>query len=212
MSHILAFFAASDGIVLENLGTRFMNEVQVPEVRPHHPLTHPSQPKQHFDSPIASLTLSSLHRPCEVCAHLKGIHVSLWGACVLCRRAPSMASRLRLRTSTQVRPPCPVSIDPHSDTHMEIPTQRLHLSAHHQEYCDNRPAYKSFCIHTECPHHSSALHIHLPSFICTNLLLHCKPMCCALSNCLPTSLQRCTASFWRHTSRTPLRRTTSSGL
>lgn len=33
ISHILAFFAASDGIVLENLGVRFMKEVQVPEVR-----------------------------------------------------------------------------------------------------------------------------------------------------------------------------------
>ena len=33
VSHVLAFFAASDGIVLENLGTRFLNEVQVPEVR-----------------------------------------------------------------------------------------------------------------------------------------------------------------------------------
>ena len=33
VSHILAFFAASDGIVLENLGARFMKEVQVPEVR-----------------------------------------------------------------------------------------------------------------------------------------------------------------------------------
>ena len=32
ISHILAFFAASDGIVLENLGVRFMKEVQVPEV------------------------------------------------------------------------------------------------------------------------------------------------------------------------------------
>lgn len=32
VSHILAFFAASDGIVLENLGVRFMKEVQVPEV------------------------------------------------------------------------------------------------------------------------------------------------------------------------------------
>jgi ribonucleotide reductase beta subunit family protein with ferritin-like domain len=31
--HILAFFAASDGIVNENLGTRFMNEVMVPEAR-----------------------------------------------------------------------------------------------------------------------------------------------------------------------------------
>jgi ribonucleoside-diphosphate reductase subunit M2 len=30
--HILAFFAASDGIVLENLGARFLKEVQIPEV------------------------------------------------------------------------------------------------------------------------------------------------------------------------------------
>ena len=29
---MLAFFAASDGIVLENLGVRFMKEVQIPEV------------------------------------------------------------------------------------------------------------------------------------------------------------------------------------
>jgi ribonucleotide reductase beta subunit family protein with ferritin-like domain len=33
ISHILAFFAASDGIVLENLAVRFMKEVQLPEVR-----------------------------------------------------------------------------------------------------------------------------------------------------------------------------------
>ena len=33
ISHILAFFAGSDGIVLENLGQRFMSEVQIPEVR-----------------------------------------------------------------------------------------------------------------------------------------------------------------------------------
>lgn len=32
ISHILAFFAASDGIVLENLAVRFMKELQVPEV------------------------------------------------------------------------------------------------------------------------------------------------------------------------------------
>jgi ribonucleoside-diphosphate reductase subunit M2 len=31
--HVLAFFAQSDGIVLENLGARFMKEVQLPEVR-----------------------------------------------------------------------------------------------------------------------------------------------------------------------------------
>jgi ribonucleoside-diphosphate reductase subunit M2 len=33
ISMILAFFAASDGIVLENLGSRFMNEIQVAEAR-----------------------------------------------------------------------------------------------------------------------------------------------------------------------------------
>ena len=31
IKHVLAFFAASDGIVLENLGVRFMKEVQYPE-------------------------------------------------------------------------------------------------------------------------------------------------------------------------------------
>lgn len=33
IENILAFFAGSDGIVLENLGTRFMSDVQVPEAR-----------------------------------------------------------------------------------------------------------------------------------------------------------------------------------
>jgi ribonucleoside-diphosphate reductase subunit M2 len=33
LSMILAFFAASDGIVLENLGLRFMNDVQISEAR-----------------------------------------------------------------------------------------------------------------------------------------------------------------------------------
>jgi ribonucleoside-diphosphate reductase subunit M2 len=33
IKHILAFFAASDGIVLENLGTNFSSEVQIPEAR-----------------------------------------------------------------------------------------------------------------------------------------------------------------------------------
>ncbi|KAK2980458.1 hypothetical protein RJ640_028866 [Escallonia rubra] len=32
ISHILAFFAASDGIVLENLAARFLSDVQVPEL------------------------------------------------------------------------------------------------------------------------------------------------------------------------------------
>ena len=30
---ILAFFAASDGIVIENIGMRFLSEVQLPEAR-----------------------------------------------------------------------------------------------------------------------------------------------------------------------------------
>jgi ribonucleoside-diphosphate reductase subunit M2 len=30
---VLAFFAASDGIVLENLAQRFMTDIKVPEVR-----------------------------------------------------------------------------------------------------------------------------------------------------------------------------------
>tara|TARA_R110000772_G_scaffold187478_4_gene298651 strand:- start:4 stop:957 length:954 start_codon:yes stop_codon:yes gene_type:complete len=33
VSHILAFFAQSDGIVLENLATRFLTDVQIPEAR-----------------------------------------------------------------------------------------------------------------------------------------------------------------------------------
>src|ERR1700760_4481441 len=33
ISHVLAFFAASDGIVNENLVQRFSNEVQAPEAR-----------------------------------------------------------------------------------------------------------------------------------------------------------------------------------
>jgi len=33
ISHVLAFFAASDGIVNENLASRFMKEVQIPEAR-----------------------------------------------------------------------------------------------------------------------------------------------------------------------------------
>jgi len=32
-THVLAFFAASDGIVMENLAARFLNEIQMPEAR-----------------------------------------------------------------------------------------------------------------------------------------------------------------------------------
>lgn len=33
IKHVLAFFAASDGIVLENLGLRFLKDIQIPEAR-----------------------------------------------------------------------------------------------------------------------------------------------------------------------------------
>jgi ribonucleotide reductase beta subunit family protein with ferritin-like domain len=33
LKFVLAFFAASDGIVLENLAQRFMGEIQIPEAR-----------------------------------------------------------------------------------------------------------------------------------------------------------------------------------
>ena len=33
IKHVLAFFAASDGIVLENLASRFATEIQIPEAR-----------------------------------------------------------------------------------------------------------------------------------------------------------------------------------
>lgn len=33
IKHVLAFFAGSDGIVLENLGQRFFNDIQIPEAR-----------------------------------------------------------------------------------------------------------------------------------------------------------------------------------
>jgi len=33
IKNVLAFFAGSDGIVLENLGQRFLTEVQIPEIR-----------------------------------------------------------------------------------------------------------------------------------------------------------------------------------
>ena len=33
ISHVLAFFASSDGIVLENLAVRFMSDIQIPEAR-----------------------------------------------------------------------------------------------------------------------------------------------------------------------------------
>ena len=46
IKHVLAFFAASDGIVLENLAEKFITEVQLPEARwsDHTPLPLDTQP------------------------------------------------------------------------------------------------------------------------------------------------------------------------
>ena len=51
--HVLAFFAASDGIVMENLAGQFMNEVQIPEARAFYSF-------QLFDEQIHSETYSLL--------------------------------------------------------------------------------------------------------------------------------------------------------
>ena len=78
ISHILAFFAASDGIVLENLAVRFMKELQVPEVRTRGCGRAAGGRPEVFELP---LTPGPPPR----------------------RRAPSTASRLPSRTSTPVR-------------------------------------------------------------------------------------------------------------
>ncbi len=53
IKNVLAFFAASDGIVLENLAERFMSEVQIPEAR--------------CTSPSSSLCLLSVPPPAALC-------------------------------------------------------------------------------------------------------------------------------------------------
>lgn len=73
---ILAFFAQSDGIVLENLAARFMSDVQVPEVRLF--------PCNTYLQTIMLREAQSGGRPPTE---------------VPCRRAHSMDSRLQLRIS-----------------------------------------------------------------------------------------------------------------
>ena len=53
IKHVLAFFASSDGIVIENLAVRFMNEIQV-RLRP--PLTH-SHIHTHYILPLTFFPL-----------------------------------------------------------------------------------------------------------------------------------------------------------
>lgn len=78
---ILAFFAQSDGIVLENLAIRFMKDVQVPEVR--------------FQ--ISKNVYHGLQSP--VCLQCPVLIASISGKRSVCRRGHFMASKLRLRTS-----------------------------------------------------------------------------------------------------------------
>ncbi|KAI5305630.1 hypothetical protein KEM56_003810 [Ascosphaera pollenicola] len=51
ISMVLAFFAASDGIVIENLVSRFCSEVQVPEARCFYALAADTQPEKEPESP-----------------------------------------------------------------------------------------------------------------------------------------------------------------
>jgi hypothetical protein len=53
---VLAYFAASDGIVLENVGARFLNDVQIPEV------IAPGAPPPH--GPPAQQPKPTRSRPC----------------------------------------------------------------------------------------------------------------------------------------------------
>lgn len=115
--HVLAFFAASDGIVLENLGARFMKEVQLPEVS--HPCcaSHPSAALWLRCVLVFAVVKVCSRCPCATAWLVAGVAyamsqgpaccthqaLSKWSCFVPCRPVPSMASRLPLRTSTQVR-------------------------------------------------------------------------------------------------------------
>ena len=66
ISHVLAFFAASDGIVVENLAQRFCAEVQIPEVRFHAP--PPPLPPHHSQRAPQRGTSSENMHACAPCA------------------------------------------------------------------------------------------------------------------------------------------------
>lgn len=77
IKHVLAFFAASDGIVIENLAARFLTEVQIPEVSEH-------------------LTKFSVDASMTIFRWLV-VSIIFW-----CRPGHSMVFKLLLRTFTQV--------------------------------------------------------------------------------------------------------------
>eukprot|EP00850_Spirogloea_muscicola_P012588 SM000082S22830 [mRNA] locus=s82:196914:198977:+ [translate_table: standard] len=67
VSHVLAFFAASDGIVLENLAVRFMKEIQVPEARAFYGFQIAIE---NIHSEMYSLLLETYIKDQELKAHL----------------------------------------------------------------------------------------------------------------------------------------------
>lgn len=72
IKHVLAFFASSDGIVMENLASRFMTEVQVPEARAFYGFQIAIE---NIHSEMYSLLLDTYVRDKEECDKLlKAIH------------------------------------------------------------------------------------------------------------------------------------------
>jgi hypothetical protein len=122
ISHVLAFFAASDGIVLENLAVRFMKEVQIPEARafygfqiamenihsgaapcrPHHPSTQLPISSQAFPA----FDPAQLHSGWVTVGTLPGSH----GCCTSARDRADVSRSLGEQLATQGRarlPDCP---------------------------------------------------------------------------------------------------------
>ena len=96
ISHVLAFFAASDGIVLENLGVRFMKEIQIPEVRflfCFSPLFPRENKCVHPRANSYSYSLRVLHHANVILTENHSFH----------RRERSMDSKLPSRTFILVR-------------------------------------------------------------------------------------------------------------
>ena len=72
VKHVLAFFASSDGIVMENLASRFMTEVQAPEARAFYGFQIAIE---NIHSEMYSLLLDTYVRDKEECDKLlKAIH------------------------------------------------------------------------------------------------------------------------------------------
>ena len=69
ITHVLAFFAASDGIVNENLVERFMKEVQVPEARCFYGF---QIAMENIHSEMYSLLIDTFVKVRFICCNLRG--------------------------------------------------------------------------------------------------------------------------------------------